>query len=235
MTQQIIPVGGGLLSSDRLDAPLFRYILQQTGKTRPRVCYLPTASAERPEAVNRFYEGCLALGAFPSVLSLFRLPTSDLEGFLLSHNAIVVGGGNTRSMLALWKEWGLDQSLVKAGEAGIVLAGSSAGANCWFEQFTTDSVPGELRVMAGLGMLGGSFSPHFSEEPLRRPTFHRLLSAGEIASGLAADENVALHFIDGRLTRVVGSRAGARAYRVELRSGSVVEEAIPTDTLPSDG
>ena len=145
---------------------------------------------------------------------------------MLEQDVMYVGGGNTRSLLALWREWGLDGIFRRASAAGVVLAGLSAGANCWFEQCTTDSVPGELTVLNGLGLLAGSFSPHYDGEPLRRPSLHRLLAAGRILPGFAADNSAATHFVGGQVWRAVRSRAGAAAYRVWLKGGAVVEEAL---------
>ncbi len=146
----------------------------------------------------------------------------------MSH-IIAMGGGNTRSLLALWREWGLDDILRRASAAGIVLAGVSAGANCWFEQCTTDSVPGELTVLACLGLLKGSFTPHYDSEPQRRPSLHRLLQAGAIRPGYAANDGAAIHFSDGQVFRAVRSRPNARAYRVWRERAAVVEEEIQAE------
>ena len=131
---------------------LDEYILEQANQPHPSVCFLPTASGDSPEYVVKFYAAFTKLDCQPIHLSLFRLPTADLAGFLLSQDVIYVGGGNTRSMLALWRGWGLNRILRKALENGVVLAGISAGAICWFEQGITDSVPGELSVFAGSGV-----------------------------------------------------------------------------------
>jgi peptidase E len=129
-------------------------------------------------------------------------------------------------MLALWREWGLDQILREAWRRGVVLAGWSAGAICWFEQGTTDSIPGPLTPLDCLGYLPGSHSPHYDSEPERRPTYHRLLREGRIRPGYAADDGVGLHFTGERLERVVSARPNARAYRVELTDGAVRETPI---------
>ena len=147
---------------------LDRYALAQVDKTHPKVCFIPTASGESQEYILNFYKAFVALDCEPSYLSLFRLPTADLEGYLLEKDLIYVGGGNTRSMLALWQEWEIDLILRKAHTAGILLAGVSAGANCWFQECSTDSVPGELRMLRCLGLVPGSFCPHYDGEAQRR-------------------------------------------------------------------
>lgn len=154
------------------------------------------------------------------------MPTADLEDFLLEKDAVYVGGGNTRSMLVLWRDWGLDSYLRKAYDRGILLAGLSAGANCWFEQCSTDSVPGALRMLPGLGFLAGSFCPHYDGEAARRPAFHRLLAEDKIKPGFAAEDGAALHFVNEQLIGAVSSRPSAQVYRVEKQAGQVVEERL---------
>jgi peptidase E len=163
---------------------------------------------------------------------LFRPSTADLETYLLAQNVIYVGGGNTRSMLALWREWGLDAILRKAYEAGVVLAGMSAGANCWFEQCSTDSVPGTLGVLPGLGFLQGGFCPHYDGEVARRPSLHHLLKEDKILPTYAADNSAAVHFVDEQLLGAVSSTANAKVYRVLKAEGEVVETALDMTRLP---
>ncbi len=115
-------------------------ILEQTHKANPKVCFLPTASGDADGYVLNFYKAFTTFACRPSVFSLFHLPTADLEDFLLEKDVLYVGGGNTRSMLALWREWGLDRLLFKAYQSVTILAGVSAGANCWFEAYSTDSL-----------------------------------------------------------------------------------------------
>jgi len=222
----IIAMGGGGFSMEPDNPALDRYILRQARRPRPRVCFLPSATDNIDSNLLKFYQAFSQLDCVPAHLSLFNLPAADLERFVLDQDVIYVGGGNTRSLLALWREWGLDGIFRRASAAGVVLAGISAGANCWFEQCTTDSVPGDLTVLNCLGLLPGSFSPHYDGEPQRRPSLHRLLAAGAILPGYAADNSAAIHFVDGQVLRAVRSRPGARAYRVLLQGGAVVEEAL---------
>jgi dipeptidase E len=222
----IIALGGGGFSMEPDNPALDCYILQQARRPRPRVCFLPSATDNIGSYLFKFYRAFSRLDCVPAHLSLFNLPTADLEGFVLDQDVIYVGGGNTRSLLALWREWGLDRIFRQAGAAGVVLAGISAGANCWFEQCTTDSIPGELSVLNCLGLLPGSFSPHYDGEPQRRPSLHRLLAAGAILPGYAADNSAAIHFVDGQVLRAVRSMPNAQAYRVSLQGGVVVEAAL---------
>ncbi|MEZ6190102.1 MAG: peptidase E [Phycisphaerales bacterium] len=227
---QIIALGGGgfLMEPDNL--ALDRYILGCARHASPRVCFVPTASGDSQDMIRRFHESFSTLDCTPSVLSLFREPPQDLQAFVMAQDVIYVGGGNTRNLLTLWRDWGLDRILHQAVEAGVVLSGVSAGSICWFGQGVTDSMqpPGSDRLDAlpCLGFLPGSNCPHYDGETNRRPAYHRLLEAGEIGEGLAADDGVGLHFIDGRLDAVVSSRPGTAAYRVRLMDGSAREETL---------
>jgi peptidase E len=222
---QIIAMGGGGFSMEPDNPLLDEYFLEQTGKRKPAVCFLPTASGDADGYVVKFYAAFGKLRCQPTHLSLFR-PPRDLQTFILAQDAIYVGGGNTRSLLALWREWRLDRILRRAWRQGVVLGGISAGSICWFEEGVTDSIPGTLAVLPCLGLLKGSNCPHYDSEPKRRPTYQRLVRRGKMQAGLAADDGVALHFIGRNLTRVVSSRPHAFAYRIQRSKDKVQEEKI---------
>ena len=146
---------------------------------------------------------------------------------------VYVGGGNTLSMLAVWRAHGVDTALRAAWEGGVVLAGVSAGANCWFEACTTDSfLLGRADpLLDGLGFVAGSFTPHYDGEPARRPAVHRLIVARLLPDGYACVDGAALHVVDGELREAVGSRPGPRAFRVERAGDIVAEIPLPTRSL----
>lgn len=224
--RQIIGMGGGGFSDEPGNPALDRYILAQARRPRPRICFVPTASGDAAGYIDGFYRAFRSLPCVPSHLSLFKLPTADLTSFVLGHDIIYVGGGNTRSMLTLWRAWKLDRIFRQAWREGIVLGGLSAGSICWFKEGVTDSVPGELGVLPCLGLLPGSNCPHYDKEPKRRPAYRRLIREGRIGPGYAADDGVALHFIGARLTHVVSSRPHARAFHLHRARGRAVETAI---------
>lgn len=229
--RQIIAMGGGGFSMEPDNPALDRYVLAQVEKARPKVCFIPTASGEAPEYIINFYKAFTSLDTEPSYLSLFRLPTADLEGYLLEKDVIYVGGGNTRSMLALWREWNIDAILRKAYAAGIVLAGISAGANCWFQACSTDSVPGDLTVLPCLGMAAGSFCPHYDGEAQRRPALHKMIAQAQLMAGYAADDGAAVHLVDDKLFAAVSSRPQAKVYWVENQAQTVIETSLATRYL----
>ncbi|MBP6103495.1 MAG: peptidase E [Gammaproteobacteria bacterium] len=210
---QIIAIGGAGFGTLENDYKMERYLIAQTGKTNPKVCFLGQASAESPAYARLFHRTFKALETHPSTISLFGRVTPHWKTQVLEQDLIFVGGGNTRSMLALWREWGMDQILKEAYDKGIVLCGSSAGAICWFEACVTDSV-WPLGTLKGLGFLQGSCCPHYDSEPERRPTYLQKVQSGEIIPGIALEDYTAAHFVDGSLRTVVSAKAGTKAYRV---------------------
>lgn len=232
--KQIIAMGGGGFSMEPENPLLDAYVISQARKKTPAVCFFPHATDDATRYSLNFYKAFSQLDAQPSTLSLFTPPTADLESWLLEKDVIYVGGGNTRCMLALWREWGLDRILRRAYEEGIVLAGISAGANCWFEQCSTDSIPwpARLSVWPCLGILKGSFCPHYDGESDRRPTMHQFLQAGSILPGYAADDGAAVHFVDDSFSLAVSSRPHAGVYRLDRTTeGTASEEVLPTHYL----
>jgi dipeptidase E len=230
--RQIIALGGGGFSTDPDNRFLDRYVLEQSGKERPKICFLPTASADSPRYIEMFYRAFGELSCIPSHQPLFKSPPRDIPTFLLEQDIVYVGGGNTRNMLAIWRAWGLDDVLRAAWDRGILLAGVGAGGLGWFEGgISADLAPGVYDPIECLGFLPGSFSPHFDSQQGRRKTFHQLLFEGVIRPGVAADDGVALHYVDRQLHRVVRSSAGPAAYRIELSRGEVRERRLPAEML----
>lgn len=228
--RQIIPIGGAAFSAEPRNLALDRYLVDQTGKPRPQVLFVPTATGDSDPYISKFYAAYAALDARPSHLTFFQR-TPDLRSLILSQDLVFVGGGNTKSMLAVWRDWGLHEILKEASDSGVVLAGVSAGAICWFEQGVTDSWADRLRPLDCLGFIGGSCCPHYDGEPERRPSYHAMLSQGQIEPGYAIEDGVAAHFIDGRLERVVSKKDGSRAYHVSAESSQVKEEPLPVTLL----
>lgn len=228
--RQIITLGGGGFSMEPENPLLDLYILKQSGKTTPKICYVPTANGDSDICIKWFYDFFKQQNCKPSHLSLFKPPTRDLEGFLLEKDIIYVGGGNTRNLLILWKEWGLDVIMGKAWKQGILLAGISAGSICWFEEGVTDSYGDELETLNCLGFLKGSNCPHYDGESNRRPYYHEFIASGKIKSGIAADDGVAIHFIEDDIRKIVSSRPNAKAYKVYF-DDNVKEIELETEYL----
>jgi dipeptidase E len=214
------------------------YVLSLTGATRPRVCFLPTASGDADHYVVRFYRR-FSPDCDASHVSLFRRDQGtggvedDLASHLLSQDLIYVGGGNVVSMLGAWRAHGLDAILRRAWRRGIVLCGPSAGSLCWFEQ-ALSAFHGAPRMVRGLGLLPYSNCVHYNAEPERHAEYHRFVADG-MRPGYAVDDGVALHFRGTSLERVVSSRADGGAYLVEPCGERVSETALEVEQLGDAG
>ena len=208
--------------------------IELSGKRHPQLCVLNQAVGDDPATYLRIYDRLAETPARVRHLSLFPMPNvPDPEDFLLSQDIIFVGGGSVANMVAVWRVHGIDAIMRKAWHAGIVLAGSSAGGICWFEGGTTDSFGVKLRAFTdGLGMLAGSFCPHYNSEPERRPLYQRLVAQGALPGGLACDDGVGAHFVDDMLAEFVGDRPDGGAYRVDPDgSGGFAEAGLPVRFL----
>ena len=226
--RKILIAGGGFRTR------FIRYMASLTGKERPKLCYLPTASADRESGIIRWYENCAPLNVVPSVQASFinsNRMSQTFEEVLLSVDGIVVSGGNTLNQQVIWKAHGIDEILREAWDRGIVLGGASAGSLCWFEEGTTDSRPKELTKVECLGFLKGSHSPHYDAEENRRPTYHRLIRSGELQPGYACDNDAGIYFEDNEVKRVVRTREEAKVYYVSLVGGEIVEEELESEML----
>jgi dipeptidase E len=233
---QIIAIGGGGFSTGA-EPGLDRYVLAQARSTTPRIGFLGTATGDSESYLVKFYARFSQLDCHPSHLPLFGR-TPDLEDWILGQDVIYVGGGNTKSLLSVWEGWGLAPILRRAGEAGTILSGISAGAICWFDWGVTDSVAGKLGPLACLGFVAGSCCPHYSGESERRPSYEGMVGRDEIVSGYAIDDGAALHFKDGKAAHVVSGRSGADAYRVDGKgldvSSTLIRELDHVDVSGDD-
>src|ERR1051325_8396970 len=189
---RIVGLGGGGYT-DEQQARLRRYVLDVAGAERPRICYVPTAVGDQTEAIVRFYEQWGGLGELSHV-KFFPYPPADVREHVLSRHVLVVSGGNTANLLAIWRVHGFDRLVREAWEQGVLLTGGSAGMICWFEACVTDSFGPQLEGLRdGLGFLPGSACPHYDGEERRRPVYRRLVDEG-FPPGIAADDGVALRY-----------------------------------------
>ena len=228
----VFAMGGGGFSADDDNRVLDDHLLSLTNRSRPRVCFVPTASGDADGYVERFLDAFTDLRAHASVLPLFWREAADLRSTVLAQDVIYVGGGNTANLLAVWRVHGLDTVLAEALEAGVVLAGLSAGMNCWFQGSVTDSFGPTLQPLRdGLGLLEGSACPHYDGEEQRRPTYLRLVASGGLPGGYAADDDCALVFRDGALVEAVSSRPEARAFAVRRVGDEAEEQPLPVRFL----
>jgi dipeptidase E len=230
--RHIVAMGGGGFSMEPRNPKLDDFVLGLARrKRRPRVCFVATASGDNDYYIRRFHEAFPPSRAAATHLTLFDRVVRDLKAFAMSQDVIYVGGGNSANMLAVWRLQGLDKALRAAWNAGVVMAGISAGAICWFEDGVTDSFGMPFRALNGaLGFIRGACCPHYDGEKERRAVLMRLVRRG-FPSTLALDDGAAAHFVGTRLKEIVSSRSKARAFRVEIRAGVAVEKALPVRYL----
>jgi dipeptidase E len=233
--RQIVAFGGGGFSMESGNPLLDDYVLGLTGASRPRVCFLPSASGDADHYIVRFYRAFGADRCEASHISLFRREQGpeDLRAHLLDQDLIYVGGGSVVSLLGVWRAHGIDAILREAWERGVVLCGLSAGSLCWFSDAVT-GFHGAPRVVEGLGLLPFSNCVHYEPRSSRRRAYHDFLREG-MRPGYAAEDGAALHFVGTELSRVVASRPESRGFRLDAVGERVVEMRIATTYLGDTG
>ena len=230
MKKQLLVYGSG-----RHTVPFLKYMAEATGKKKPNLCFIPTASGEDQEYIDSFYQVCSQINVTPHVLSVWINSYDQKESFeeiISNMDAIVVGGGNTLNMLAIWKAQGIDIALKKAYDNGVVMGGGSAGSLCWFNGGTTDSRPKKLSIVEGMSFIDKSHCPHYNSEKSRRPLYHNNIISGELTDGYACDDRSAIHFIDDKVHTSVSLDPDNNSYYVYLKEdGFIEEELIPNSII----
>lgn len=227
---QIIAIGGGGFGRNPNQNLIEKYILDQSAVEKPNICFIPTASAEESSYIVNFYSVFSKLDCNPTHLNLFKR-TPRLDSLINKQDIIFVGGGNTKSMLAVWKEWKLDKLLEKSYLNGKVLAGVSAGSICWFNKGVTDSWASNLNLMDCLGFIDENSCPHYDSEARRRPTVHSYIETKKINSCYVSEDGAALHFKNGKLFQSISFYKNKKSYLVKQKNNSIVEEEIPSVIL----
>jgi aminopeptidase N len=226
----VIAIGGGGFGRNPKHNLIEKYILKQANVKKPNILFIPTASAEDKSYIVNFYSCFSRLECSPSHVTFFQR-TPRLDSLVNKADVIYVGGGNTKSMLAVWKEWKLDKMLLKAYQNGKILCGVSAGAICWFEQGITDSWASNLNTMDCLGFIDGMACPHYQEEKDRRPSVHKLLKNNNAIPGYAIDGGAAVHFKKGEYYKSLQFYSNSNVYKVSLVDGNVNESQLDIDKL----
>ncbi|WP_299326033.1 peptidase E [uncultured Maribacter sp.] len=229
MKKQMVIYGSG-----RHTIPFLNYIAKATGKEKPNMCFIPTASGEDEKYIASFYDVCSQIDVTPHVLSVWINSYDQKESFeeIISRmDAIIVGGGNTLNMLAIWKAQGIDIALKNAYDNGVVMGGGSAGSLCWFNGGTTDSRPKELSIVGGMAFIDKSHCPHYNSETSRRPLYFENIKTSKLSNGYACDDRSAIHFIDGEVHTSVSLNEENHSYYVYLKDGEIVEELIPSTVI----
>lgn len=223
-----------LVTGGVFDKTYIKYLAKLTGKTNPKICFIPSATGDSPQSIITWYTKCEDLEVRPYVLKTFIASYTSPKSFeevIMSMDAIVVGGGNTLNMMAIWKAQGIDIALKKAYEKGIIMSGGSAGSLCWFTGGSTDSRPKELSIVECLGFLKYSHSPHYLNEVGRRPLYEKMILEGKLEPGYACDDQAGLLFVNGKLEKSVTLNAKNKNYFVSAKDGKIVEEILPAEII----
>ena len=230
-SKNIFAIGGGGFGRSLGSLEIEKYIVSLSNKIRPKICFIPTASGDSSLYKLNFYRAFSKLDCITSHIDFFSR-TENLEEMVLTQDIIYVGGGNTKSMLAVWKEWNLHKILRNAYEKGIVMSGVSAGAICWFDKGITDSYAKELAIIDCLGIVEGIACPHFDEEKEREPYVNDVINREIIKSCICIEGNCALHIKNDNVYSAVSFQGNKKSYLVNLEGGKIKENICSTIKIP---
>jgi len=223
--KNIVSIGGGGFGRSLGSLEIEKYIVSLSSKKRPKVCFIPTASGDSSLYKLNFYRAFSKLDCITSHIDFFSR-TENLEEKVLTQDIIYVGGGNTKSMLAVWKEWNLDIILRNAYEKGIVMSGVSAGAICWFDKGITDSFAKELNIIDCLGIVNGIACPHFDEEKEREPYVNDIITKDIIKSCICIEGNCALHIKNDIEYYSIDFGNGKKCFKVSKENNNLKKEIL---------
>ena len=223
MKKHIVAIGGGGFGRNNSIGLIEKYLLNLSGNNCPKICFLPTATGDNDTYIVRFYSTFTRLNCVPTHIELFKR-TIDIKNHIMKQDVVFVGGGNTKSMLALWKDWGMSEILQNAYHEGIVMSGVSAGAICWFTSGITDSWDNELRILPCLDFIKGSCCPHYDEEPSRIPYVKKILQNKKVPNCISIEGGAAMHFINGKPYKNVSFYNNKNTYNVFLDDKEIVEK-----------
>lgn len=232
----IFAMGGGGFTMEPDNPLLDDFVLSLSPVREPRVLFLPTAAGDTTGLINAFHARFGDRACTPTHLSLFRLAEvkRPLREIVLEQDIVYVGGGSMRNLLAIWSAHGLDRVLSTAWRRGIVLAGLSAGAMCWFQGGVSRSAGSQPAPIEGLGLLPGSLTVHADGEPERLPVWLSSVRDGALPGGWALDDGVGLQFAGTQAVRAVSSRPGAGGQRVDAIAGELVRKHLRCELLGLD-
>jgi peptidase E len=230
--RNILAMGGAFGYDNDAGRRFLKLMLRLTGKRKPRIMFVGTASGDHDYGRVWFYSQLAGLNCHPSVLKLFEPVPSDLTSLVLAQDAIFVGGGNSTALLGVWRAYEFDKALTTAWEHGVVCGGASAGGICWFEQgISASSYTDKVVALNGLGLARGSFSPHYDTDPKRRPAFHALVDSGVAIDGYGVDETAAVHIQGRDNVRVLSGDGKSTCYRISRETDKAIETKLIASTL----
>ena len=230
MDRQIIAIGGGGFGRNPGIGIIEKYILEQSKKEMPNICFIPTATGDDESYKVSYYATLTKLNCNPTHLDFFKR-TPNLEKIIMKNDIIFVGGGNTKSMLAVWRDWGLDIILKKAYESGVIMSGVSAGAICWFQKGITDSWANKLNIIDCLSFTKGNCCPHYDEEAERKPSLSNFIVNEQINECFAIEGGCALHIKNDAVFKAVSFKEEKNSFLVKKEDEKIIENVLPKINL----
>tara|TARA_B100000900_G_scaffold296058_1_gene254616 strand:- start:340 stop:1035 length:696 start_codon:yes stop_codon:yes gene_type:complete len=230
MDRQIIAIGGGGFGRNPGIGIIEKYILEQSKKDMPNICFIPTATGDDESYKVSYYATLTKLNCNPTHLDFFKR-TPNLEKIIMKNDIIFVGGGNTKSMLAVWRDWGLDIILKEAYESGVIMSGVSAGAICWFQRGITDSWANKLNIIDCLSFTKGNCCPHYDEEAERKPSLSNFILNEQINECFAIEGGCALHIKNDAVFKAVSFKEEKNSFLVKKEDGKIIENVLPKINL----
>tara|TARA_Y100001968_G_scaffold275918_1_gene269920 strand:- start:1211 stop:1903 length:693 start_codon:yes stop_codon:yes gene_type:complete len=223
LDKHIIAIGGGGFGRKESSFLIEKYILSISDKVNPRICFLPTATGDNDSYIVRFYSVFNQLDCIPSHIEFFKR-TIDISDHIMKQDIVFVGGGNTKSMIAVWIEWGMNNILKEAYNNGIIMSGVSAGAICWFTRGITDSWDNQLQIIPCLNLINGTCCPHYDEEPSRIPYVNKILTENKVSNCISIEGGSAMHFINGNPFQNVSFNNNKNSYNVYYEGNKIIQK-----------
>ena len=230
MDKHIIAICGGGFGRNPGNGIIEQYILDQSNSKKPNICFIPTATGDDESYKVSYYATLSKLNCNPTHLDFFKR-TPDLKKLINSQDIIFCGGGNTKSMLSVWRDWGLDEILRNSYENGTIMSGVSAGAICWFEKGVTDSWAENLKVMDCMGFTKGNCCPHYDEEPERKPSLHNFIKTKEVYNCYAIEGGCALHIKNDEVHSAISFRGKKKSYLVKQLNNKIIETKLSVKNI----
>ncbi|WP_404710613.1 Type 1 glutamine amidotransferase-like domain-containing protein [Sphingomonas sp. MMS24-J13] len=232
----ILAIGGGGFFPQPWETQSLmpEYLMALTPAKNPKICWLGPASGESANSFNQFVMGWSPYPAQVKHFSIYDPETLDFVDYLMGMDIVFVGGGSTKNLMALWREWGFDKALHTAWQNGVVMAGSSAGQICWYQSGLTNSFPKVLAPVKATGFLPGSVTPHYNVRPDRKSQYRKFIADGSLDSpGLALENDVAGLYRGTQLVELVSSRKTAAAFKLTRTATGYDEVPLPVRYLGS--
>ncbi len=227
--KRIIAIGGGELrerTTLKIDEYIANLAKEHAGDKRANALFIPTASHDFMPYYNTFHKVYTGVFDIKTDVALTVFKETDMERMRAKFekaDVVYVGGGDTVFMIESWKKSGLLDLIKDAYERGVIIAGLSAGAICWFSDIYTDSLKtengAEYAMFKGLGWIDGVVSPHYNQ---RVEDFDRIV-AENYPNAYGLEDDSALLIENGEIVGTLSS--GGNVYSLKGK-GKLKKEIV---------